>query len=185
MTRDEALAILHEWTKTESLLRHARTVELVMRALARREGADEELWGLTGLLHDADYETFPDEHPARCVARLRELGEEEMAHAIGAHYTKWGVPHETRMDQALIAVDELSGFVTACSHVHPEGIVGLTTKSVRKKFKQKSFAAKVEREEMLAGAEIFGAEINDLIGFIIEVLREHREELGLRGAPSS
>jgi predicted hydrolase (HD superfamily) len=181
MTRDEAEKILTEWTETPGLLNHARSVELVMRALARRYGEDEELFGVAGLLHDADYERFPDEHPRRIVARLEELGEHRLAHAISAHYTKWGVPHETLLDKCLIACDELTGFVSACSLVHPEGISGLKPKSVKKKLKQKSFAAKVERDEIHQGVAILGIELDELIELIIETLRENRHELSLPG----
>lgn len=182
MTRAEAETILFEWTRTDGLRRHARSVELVMRELARQAGlgaADEERWGICGLLHDADYEAFPDEHPQRTVALLRARGEEELAGAIAAHYTKWGVPAGTAMARALLACDELTGFVTACSRVHPEGIGGLTAASVVKKFKQRAFAAKVDRDEMLAGAAAWGVPVEDLAGLVIGVLREHRDELSL------
>ncbi len=185
MTRAEAEAILFEWTKTESLRRHARSVELVMRAMARRAGAegepsaDEERWGVCGLLHDADYEAFPDEHPHRVVSLLRERGEEDLARAISAHYTRWGVPAETPMARALLACDELTGFVTACAKVNPQGISGVAPASVVRKFKQKAFAAKVDRGEMLAGAETYGLPVLDLAEFVIGVLREHRDELDL------
>lgn len=187
MTRAEAEAILFEWTKTESLRRHARSVELVMRELARRGAApgagagpaDADLWGTCGLLHDADYEAFPDEHPQRTVALLRGRGEQELAHAIAAHYTKWGVPADTPMARALLACDELTGFVSACARVHPEGIGGLTPASVLKKFKQKAFAAKVDRDEMRAGAEAWGEPVEALAEVVIGVLRTYRGELGL------
>ena len=180
MTRDQAWAILHEWTRTEPLLRHARSVELVMRALAARYGADEETWGCAGLLHDADYEAFPERHPQVTVERLRALGEEVLAHAVSAHYTRWGIPQESLLDKALLAADELTGFVTACSLVHPEGITGLAPPSVVKKLKQKSFAAKVDRDEIRIGAEQLGLDVSELAGLIIDVLRAHRDELGLR-----
>ncbi len=180
MTRAQAWKILTEWTKSDSLLRHARSVELVMRRLAQRYGEDEELWGAAGLLHDADYESFPDRHPQVTVERLRVMGEHALAHAVSAHYTRWGVPYESLMDKALVAADELTGFVTACSFVHPEGVAGLTSASVLKKFKQKAFAAKVDREEMRRGAEILGIDPGELTDLIIEVLRENRTELGLR-----
>lgn len=127
-----------------------------MRALARRYGEDEELWGCAYLLHDADYEAFPERHPQVTVNRLRELGEEALAHAVSAHYTKWGVPADALLDKALLAADELTGFVGACSLVHPEGIAGLNSRSVLKKFKQKAFAAKVDRGEMEQGAALLG-----------------------------
>ncbi len=180
MTRDEGWALLTEWTRSDALLKHARAVEAVMRALARRSGADEELWGLAGLLHDADYEAFPDEHPRHTVARLRALGEEALAHAVSAHYTKWGVPAESPLDRALLAADELTGFVVACSLVHPEGIAGLTPESVTKKLRQKGFAAKVDREEIRRGAELHGVPVPDLAALVIEVLRGQKAALGLR-----
>lgn len=181
MKRETALSILHEMTETASLLRHARSVEIVMRALARRHGEDEDEWGSAGMLHDADYEKWPEEHPNRIVARLRDLGEDRIAHAISAHYTKWNVPHDTLLSKALIAADELTGFTVACCLVRPDGIRSLAPKSVRKKFKDKSFAAKVERNEILRALEIYGVEFADHVGFIIAALAPHAEELGLLG----
>jgi predicted hydrolase (HD superfamily) len=179
MHRDAALAILHEMTATDSLRRHARTVEIVMRALARRHGADEEQWGNAGLLHDADYERWPDEHPQRIVARLRELGEPDLAHAISAHYTRWNVPYDTPMSRALVASDELTGFTVACCLVRPDRLVGLEPKSVLKRFKEKAFAAKVERDEILRGCEVYGVGLEEHVATIIAALRPHAEELGL------
>ncbi|UCF66869.1 MAG: HD domain-containing protein [Acidobacteriota bacterium] len=181
MTREQADQILREWTKTEALLRHARSVELVMRALARRYGENEDQWGLAGLLHDADYEAFPDEHPNRIVGRLRELEEEELAYAISAHYTKWGHPQRSLMDKALLAADELTGFVGAASLVRPEGLTGMKPKSVIKKLKDKAFARKVDRDEIRIGAEQLGIELRELVELIIDTLREHKDELGLPG----
>jgi predicted hydrolase (HD superfamily) len=135
LTRDEAEALLFEWCATDSLRKHARAVEVVMRAAARAHGGDPERWGLAGLLHDADYERWPEEHPRRIVAWLAERGEAELAHAISAHYTQWGVPHESPLDRALVACDELTGFVVACAKVRPEGIATLTPTSVRKRLK--------------------------------------------------
>jgi predicted hydrolase (HD superfamily) len=140
-----------------------------------------ERWGIAGMLHDADYERWPEEHPARIVAWLRERGEEELAHAISAHYTRWGVPYESALDRALLACDELTGFVGACCMVRPDGIATLTPKSVKKKLKQKSFAAGVEREEVSAGLELLGVEADEHIQFIIDALRPHAAELGLAG----
>jgi len=181
MNRDEAEAILFEWTKTASLRRHARSVEITMRALAEKRGEDVDEWGIAGLLHDADYEAWPDDHPGRIVARLRELGEDNIAHAISAHYTKWDVPYDTLLSRALVATDELTGFIVACCLVRPDGVVSLKPKSVRKKFKDRSFAAKVEREEIERGLAIFGVEFNDHVAELIEALRAHAEELGLTG----
>ena len=184
LTRDEAWTQLCEWTKSQALRVHARAVELVMRAAAERYGegaADVEAWGIAGMLHDADYEAWPEDHPNRIVAWLRERGEEPVAHAISAHYTKWDVPYETVLDKALLACDELTGFVGACALVRPEGIATLEPKSVIKKLKDKSFAAKVERGEVAAGIELLEVERAEHIRFVIEALRPHAEELGLTG----
>lgn len=177
MQKSTALDILNSMTKGDSLLRHARTVELVMEAYAEKMGEDVLEWGNTGLLHDADYEAYPEEHPNRIVAMLREEGEEKMAHAISAHYTKWGVSYDTLLDKALIACDEITGFVVACCQVRPEGIATLTPKSVKKKLKQKSFAASVDREEIAKGLELFEVSLDDHLQLIIEVLKANKEEL--------
>lgn len=184
LTRDEAWAHLCSWTETDSLRKHARAVELVMRQAAHRYGdggGDEETWGVAGMLHDADYEKWPDDHPNRIVAWLRERNEEELAYAISAHYTKWNVPYESSLDKALLACDELTGFIVACCLVRPEGVSTLTSKSVKKKLKDKAFAAKVERAEVNAGVEILGVELTEHIDFIIEALKPHAEELGIVG----
>lgn len=173
ITYQEAKDLLHSMTKGDSLLRHARTVELVMRAYAERLGQSGEQWGITGLLHDADYEAYPDQHPNVIVGQLRERGEEEMAHAISAHYTKWGVPYNTLLDKGLLACDELTGFVVACAQVRPTRLQGLEAKSVIKKLGQKSFAASVDREEVKLGAELFGVDLKEHISFIIEIGRAH------------
>ena len=154
-----------------------------MRAAAAKYGnaADAEQWAVTGLLHDADYEQWPDEHPGRIVAWLKEQGEEEIAHAVAVHNTKWGVQPESQMDKALLACDELAGFVIACSLVRPEGIATLKPKSVKKKLKDKAFAAKVNREEIYHGVELLGADLGDHIQFVIDALRPHAEELGITG----
>lgn len=179
MKYEEARKILHEMTAGDSLLRHARSVELVMEAYAEKFGEDKNEWAITGMLHDADYEKYPDKHPDVIVNKLRELGEEKIAHAISAHYTKWNVPYTNTLDKALLACDELTGFIIACCHVRPEGIDTLTAKSVKKKLKQKSFAAKVERDEIEKGVELLEVELTDHINFIIEVLKEHKEELDI------
>ncbi len=179
MTREESRQILLSMTKSASLLRHMRTIELVMEAYAEKLGEDRDEWAITGLLHDADYEAFPDQHPNIIVAKLRELGDNRIAHAISAHYTKWNVPYETTIDKALLACDELTGFIVACCQVRPDGITSLETKSVIKKLKDKNFAAKVERDEVYKGVELFGVSLDDHIGFIIEVLKKNRAELGI------
>ena len=185
LTREAAWEKLCEWTETEALRKHARAVEVVMRAAAGcyGEGADVEAWGAAGLLHDADYERWPDEHPGRIVAWLREVGEEEIAHAVSAHYTKWDVPYESALDKALLACDELAGFIGACCFVRPGGIHTLKPKSVKKKLKDKAFAAKVDRGEIAAGIELLEADLTEHIQFVIDALRPHAEELGLEGRP--
>ena len=177
MNKDQAREILHSMTKGDSLLRHARSVELVMEAYGAHLGEDPEEWAVTGMLHDADYEAWPEEHPNRIVALMREKGEEKIAHAISAHYTKWNVPYDTTLDKGLLACDELTGFIIACCQVRPDGVEGLTPKSVKKKLKQKSFAAKVERDEIQAGVDLLGVDLTEHIQFIIDVLAKNREEL--------
>ena len=187
LTRDAAWELLCQWTPSEALRRHARAVEEVMRAAAYHYGngeSDVELWGMAGMLHDADYDQWPEEHPHRIVAWLRERDENALAHAISAHYTRWGVPYNSAMDKALVACDELTGFVGACCLVRPGGIATLTPRSVKKKLKSKGFAAKVEREEVLAGPEFLGVELTDHIQFVIDALKPFAEELGLCGSDS-
>ena len=179
LTYEKADEILREMTKTTSLLRHARTVELVMRALARHFEEDEEKFAVTGLLHDADYEKYPDQHPNVIVQQLNDMGEAEIAHAIAGHYTPWGVARETMLDKCIVAADELTGFIYAASLIRPTKIVGMTAKSVLKKFKTKTFAASVDREEVRRGAALLGWELRELIDFIIPVLEAHKEELEL------
>lgn len=181
MTRQEARLILEELTETESLLRHSRSVELVMEAYAEKYDEDPEEWAIAGMLHDADYEKHPDKHPNLIVGILREKGEDKIANAIAAHYTKWNQPYNTTLDKALIAVDELTGFIIACTHVRPEGIDTLAPKSVIKKLKDKGFAAKVEREEVSAGIDLLGVDRTEHIQFIIDVLKQNKEELNLKG----
>ena len=185
LTRDEAWQHLCEWTEGESLRRHARAVEVVMREAAHRYGrgeTDVEAWGVAGMLHDADYEKWPEDHPKRSVAWLRERGEEEIAHAVSAHYTRWDVPYETALDKALLACDELTGFIIACSLVRPEGVATLKPKSVKKKLKDKAFAAKVERAEITAGVELLGADLTEHVQFIIDALKPHAEDLEISGS---
>ena len=179
ITRDEARTILNAMTQSASLLRHMRTVELVMEAYARKLGEDETAWAIAGMLHDADYEAYPEQHPNVIVKQLRESGNEAIAHAISAHYTKWGVSYDSLLDKALLACDELTGFIVACAQIRPDGIASLEPKSVVKKLKDKGFAAKVDREEVYKGVELLGVDLSEHIGFIIGVLRENRSELGI------
>jgi putative nucleotidyltransferase with HDIG domain len=150
ISRDEAWNLLTEWTSSESLRRHALAVETAMRAYAPRFDGDVELWGVTGLLHDLDYERYPDLDEGHPRVALRELSERdyppEVVRAVASHADFMGVPRETSMEKALYAVDELCGFVLACAYVRPDGLVGMTPKSVKKKLKQPSFAAAVDRD---------------------------------------
>lgn len=185
LTRDAALEQLHAWTDDPSLLKHARTVEYTLRAAAVAYGRGEEdveLWGLTGLLHDADYQRWPEEHPRKIVDWLESQGEPEMAYAVSVHQTLWKLEPKSALDRALVACDELSGFVVACCLVRPDGIVSLKPKSVKKKLKDKSFAAKVDRDIIRMGIEWLGVEQDPHIQFVIDALRPHAEELELTGS---
>ena len=179
--REEARKLMEEWTEGESLRKHMLAVETAMRAYAREFSEDEEKWGVTGLLHDMDYEKHPtpDEHPMVAVRELERRGyPEDMLEAIKGHADYLDVPRETRLAKTLYAVDELSGFVTACALVRPEGLDGLRAKSVRKKMKQKSFAASVNREDIVRGAEELGVDLNEHIDFVVAALRERADTLG-------
>jgi predicted hydrolase (HD superfamily) len=185
MTRDEALLQLHAWTKTDSLLKHARAVEIVMRAAASQYGdpqADADQWAVTGLLHDADYEQWPDDHPRRIVDWLHERGEEAMAYAVSCHQTKWNLTPNSPLDKCLLACDELAGFVIACCLVRPEGIATLEAKSVKKKLKDKAFAAKVDRDIIRSSVELLGVDLDRHIQFVIDALKPHADELGVAGS---
>jgi predicted hydrolase (HD superfamily) len=179
ISRTEARTLLSSLTQNQSLLRHMRTIELVMEAYAKKYNEEADEWAVAGLLHDADYEVYPEEHPKIIVEKLRELGEEKIAHAISAHYTKWGVSYDTLLDKALLACDELTGFIVACCQVRPDGISSLEVKSVIKKLKDKGFAAKVDRDEVYKGVELLRVDLHEHIAFIIEVLRNNKEELGI------
>ena len=175
------------WTESDSLRKHMLAVEAAMRAYARRFGEDEEMWGITGLLHDMDYEKHPtpDEHPMVGVRELESRGyPEEVIHAIKGHADYLDVPRDTLMSKTLYAVDELSGFIVACALMRPEGFENMKAKSVRKKMKQKSFAAAVNRDDIVRGAEELGVDLGEHIEFVTVALRERSEELGFapRGA---
>jgi len=181
LTRDQALQRLHAWTTNSSLLNHAQAVEIVMRAAASKYGGDPEVWGITGLLHDADYDQWPEEHPKRIVDWLREQGEEEMAYAVSFHQTKWGLPPKTFIDKYLLACDELTGFIMACCLVRPDGIATLEPTSVKKKLKNKAFAAKVDREIIRSSVELLGVDFDQHVQFVIAALTPYAEELGIEG----
>lgn len=182
VNREEAWKLLCEWTESESLRKHMLAVEAAMRAYARRFGEDEEKWGITGLLHDMDYERHPspEEHPTVGVRELERLGyPEDVRRAILSHADYLDVPRRTLMEKTLYAVDELSGFITAVALMRPERLEGLKAKSVRKKMKQRSFAAGVSREDIRRGAEELGVDLDEHIEFVAAALRERADELGL------
>lgn len=191
MTRDEALALMHEYTQSDALRRHMYAVEHAMRAYARQSGADEDEWGLVGLLHDFDYERYPnaahsptEEHPAFGVGVLRERGfPEASCTAILGHATYCGVPRDTPMAKTLFAVDELCGFLVACALVRPSrSLTDLKAKSVKKKLKDKGFARAVSREDIRQGAEELGVDLDEHITFVIGALAPHEADLGLGSA---
>jgi len=179
MTRQEARTIFDGMVESDSLKRHCHSVELVMEAYANSLGEDAEQWAVAGLLHDADYEKYPDQHPEVIVKILRERNEPEIAHAVSAHYTRWGKSYDNLIDKYLLAVDELTGFIVAASLMRPAKIEGLTPSSVIKKLKTKGFAAGVDREEIEKGILLAGLDRDQHIQFIINVLYDHRDELSL------
>ena len=181
LSRPEAWNLLCQWTESDSLRRHMLAVEAAMRAYAPRFDGDVELWGLTGLLHDLDYERYPDletGHPRYAMEELRRLGyPEELIRAVASHADYLEVSRDSDMEKTLFAVDELSGFILACAYVRPEGLVGMTPKSVRKKLKQPSFAAAVNREELARGAALLGVDFDEHLAFVIDALAQQREAL--------
>ncbi len=184
-SRDEALALLHEWTAGAGLRKHALAVEAAMRAHARRVGGDEHAFGLAGLLHDFDYERHPtlEEHPFRGVAVLEARGYPEwFRRAVLAHAPHTRVAPETDLERCLFASDELCGFLTACALVTPsKSIRGLPVASVRKRMKDKAFARSVNRDDIVAGAGAIGMDLDAHIAFVIDALSGVAEDLGLAG----
>ena len=154
-----------------------------MRAAASKYGGDPEVWAITGLIHDADYDQWPEDHPRRIVDWLRERGEEEIAYAVSFHQTAWGLPPKGPMDKgAARPCDELTGFIVACCLVRPDGIASLEAKSVKKKLKDKAFAAKVDREIIKNSVELLGVDLDEHdLQFVIDALKPHAEELGIAG----
>jgi len=178
---EQSLALFHEWTETESLRRHAYAVEAAMAYYAEKFGEDVDLWRTTGLLHDMDYEKHPtqEEHPFVGVALLKERGyPRETTDAILGHATYSGVARETRLAKTLFAVDELAGLITAIGYVRPNGLDDLSVKSVRKKLKDKAFAAAVSREDIALGAEELGLELGDHIANVVAGMQREAERLG-------
>ena len=188
-TREEAWNLVCEWIASDSLRKHVLGVEAAMRAYARDGGEDEELWGITGLVHDLDYERYPDletGHPRHALKELEARGyPEEVIDAVAGHAEFLGVPRETPLAKTLFAVDEVSGFIAACALVRPTGIEGMTPKSVRKKFKAPSFAAGVDRDQVRRGAEELGVDFDQHVAFVIEAMAERADELGLSPRPQT
>jgi predicted hydrolase (HD superfamily) len=191
LTRPQALEIMHDYTASEALRKHMYAVEIAMRAMAERAGEDPDQWGLVGLLHDFDYERFPnaahsatDEHPAEGVRILAGHGlPEPLQRAILGHATYTGVPRDTPMARALFAVDELCGFLVACALVRPSrSLADLEVSSVKKKLKDKAFARGVSRDDVMQGAAELGVPLDDLIAFLLTALRPHERALGLGAA---
>jgi putative nucleotidyltransferase with HDIG domain len=182
-TREQAWETLTKYTQSEALRRHALAVEAAVGAYARKFGEDEELWRVTALLHDFDYEMHPtlDKHPQDGAPILREEGyPEEVVEGVLSHAEHLGLPRDTPLKKTLFACDELSGFIHACGLVRPDGIDTLEPKSVRKKLKQPSFASGVNRDDVYKGAELLGVELDDHIAFVIEAMRPIARDLGLR-----
>jgi len=187
-TREQAWETLTKYTQSEALRRHALAVEAAVGAYARELGEDEELWRVTALLHDFDYELHPtlDKHPQDGAPILREEGyPEEVVEGVLSHAEHLGLPRDTQLKKTLFACDELAGFIHACGLVRPDGIDTLEPKSVRKKLKQPSFAAGVNRDDVTRGAEGLGVDLNEHIAFVIEAMRPIAPELGLRTAATS
>ena len=186
LSRPEAWSLFCEWTESPSLRKHVLAVEAAMRAYARRFGEDEELWGVTGILHDLDYERHPDlesGHPRIALAELEARDyPPELVRAVASHADFLGVSRETPMEKTLYAVDELTGFIMACAYVRPTGIHGLTPKSVKKKMKTPAFAAAVNRDELREGAEALGVDFDEHLAFVIAALEERADELELNGS---
>jgi putative nucleotidyltransferase with HDIG domain len=184
-TRDQAWDLVCEWVSSDSLRKHLLGVEAAMRAYATRYGEDEELWAVTGLVHDLDYERYPDletGHPRYALEELQERGyPQEVIDAVASHAEFMGVPRETLMAKTLFAVDELSGFIAACALVRPTGIEGMKPKSVKKKLKQPSFAAGVNRDEVQRGADELGLDFDEHVAFVIAAMAERADDLGLAG----
>ncbi|MEJ2077424.1 MAG: HDIG domain-containing protein [Acidobacteriota bacterium] len=182
-TRDSAWDLLNEYTSNPNLIKHALAVESAMRAYAEKFGEDPDEWGVAGLIHDFDYDRFPEEHPRKGVAILSELGyPEEIVHAVKSHADFTGTPRDRLMDRTLFAVDELCGFITAATLVRPDKrIAELSVRSVKKRMKDKAFARAVSREDLRSGAGALGIELDEHIGFVIAAMTRIAGELGLDG----
>jgi putative nucleotidyltransferase with HDIG domain len=188
-TRAEAYALLNQWVESESLRRHMLAVETALRAYARYYGEDEELWGITGLLHDLDYERYPDMddqingHPRTELRLFRERGyPPELIHATEAHATFLGVPRQSKLDKALLAVDELTGLILACTYVRPDrDIRQLELNSVKKKWKNRKFTEAIDRDENMHFIEDLGVDFDEHVSRVLAAMQEKADELGVGG----
>ncbi len=181
MNRQDALDLLYEWTKGDALRKHGLAVEAAMRAYARKYGEDEETWGMVGLLHDADYEAHPDEHPYVGARLLREAGwPEEIVEGVLAHAPFTGTARDTPLKKTIFAVDELTGFITACALVYGRSLANVTPARVRKKLKDKSFARGVVREDIFTSFEEMEGDPDEHIQFVVDSLRPVSDQLGLQ-----
>jgi putative nucleotidyltransferase with HDIG domain len=187
--REAAWCLLTEFTQSESLRKHALSVEACMRAYSRKFSGDEQLWGIVGLLHDFDYDKYPslEDHPYKGCEILKDRGySEEIRKAIMSHAEYTGVSRDTPMEKALFACDELAGFITACALIKPgKSLAEVDVKSVRKRMKDKAFARKVNREDIINGAASLGADLDEHIAFCLEALKPIAAELGLEGAATT
>jgi putative nucleotidyltransferase with HDIG domain len=183
-TRDDALALLREFTKSESLIKHALAVEAAMRAYARKLGGDEDEWGVVGLIHDFDYERWPEapDHPLKGAEILEQRGwPEHIIRAVKSHAEYLDVPRESPMEKALFAVDELTGLIVAVALVRPtKSIMDVEVSSVKKKMKAKAFAAAVSREDIIRGAQELGVDLDEHIQTVLDAMKGIADELGLR-----
>jgi putative nucleotidyltransferase with HDIG domain len=185
LSREEAWDLFCEWTESPSLRRHVLSVEAAMRAYAEKFGEDPEEWGNVGILHDLDYEKHPDletGHPRHAMKLLEDMDvHPHWIRAIASHADYLEVSRDSPLEKTLFAVDELTGFITACTYVRPEGIHGLTPKSVKKKMKMSAFAAAVSREDLREGAELLGEDFDDHVAFVIKAMEDKADELDLHG----
>jgi putative nucleotidyltransferase with HDIG domain len=183
-SREESVQLLNEWVSNEGLRQHMLCVEAAVRFYARKSGEDEEKWGLAGLLHDLDWEKYPEEHPLKGVEELRKRGyDEDVLHAILAHRPDFtGVAPDTQLDKTLLACDEITGLVKATALMRPTGISDLEAKSVKKKMKDPAFARGVDREDVKRGAELLGVELDEHIANVIAAMKPIASEIGLQKA---
>tara|TARA_B110000116_G_C16632984_1_gene489234 strand:- start:109 stop:666 length:558 start_codon:yes stop_codon:yes gene_type:complete len=180
INREQAILILKKMVSNKSLFIHSMSIGIVMEEYAYKLNEDKDEFFITGILHDADYEKFPDQHPKIIVNKLYELNQTKIAHAISCHYSKWNVICENNLDKYLLACDEITGFIVACTKVRPDGITSLKSKSVLKNLRKKSFAASVERDEIYLGSKLINKELKDHIDFIIEALKKNSDILELK-----